>query len=175
MPTTDADGQPSCMTATSATISWDYYTQPSTITMPPLPSGIDEDPRGWHFKPNQMPQPIYDKVGPKNELAYQSCDRVVWAPLEPEYAAAYVVETSRSFESGLSTPFTSTSPRASKTTSDETMPTTQTVVSEGAAGPTTVTQTVAGLPSATANTATVCRGPGIVLLISTLIVLLAGL
>ena len=131
------------MTAEDAvTFTFDYWEQPATITMPPAPDGVD-DSRGWAFEAVRLPFATGEyKSGPSNEAAWDDCVPVAVGPLAPAYGAAYVVQTSRSIESGLTTP---TSPTTRRTTSgaaktaEDAGPTTMTVVSEGPSGATTMT------------------------------------
>lgn len=158
LPTLDARGRSTCITTQSGIISYEYFEQPATITMPPMPSDID-DPRGWQFEPDEFPLLFLPSVGPENEDAWSSCGTAVVAPIQPGYAAAYVVETSRSFESGLSTPASTSSRRPTSTdatttadaaTTDATGAT-RTVVMDGGSGPQTVAETAGSAVTSTCS------------------------
>jgi hypothetical protein len=106
---------------------------------------VESDTRGWGYMPVYEAFGLEPSSSPSDEAAWSSCSPVLNAPVPPAYGAAYVVQTSRSFESGFSTPTSnserspSKGPTSNGPTTEEVVPTTMVMVSEGTSGPTTVT------------------------------------
>lgn len=143
------------MTARSATISVEYFTQPATITMPDH-WRLDNDDRGWLWAPFTITAVVSEwpdiiSVSP-SQAAFASCDEVTHdLPIGPPYDVAYAYTTSVSFEGGTSTSQSRSVSDESSTpadnidadpTSEDTSLSTRTVVSEGPEGPTTTVEAV---------------------------------
>lgn len=100
--TLDDDGESTCVTTSGATFSHDYYSQPTTFTVPSRYDGLD-DPQGWLYKPQHLAMDLPDEDATDQD-ALISCGATANAPVEPAYAAAYVTATKTSYESGSATP-----------------------------------------------------------------------